>query len=148
MKTRSTTPAIAAISALTLFALNIANSNADAMGDTSSLIYNSRAYVQDIGYGPNPVTAKRVESAEIVFVDTAYGQAIYSYPSNTNNQVTAFNVEYVDTAYGPAIYSYPNHNPKHHLELANNTSNPPENFIVPVSLKVDSVSTSPDEIAH
>jgi hypothetical protein len=115
MKTQATTHLIAVVSALTLSALGITGANAE----TNALIYNNRAYVQDIGYAPNPAPARKVEDAKIVFVNMAYGPAIYSYPHNVNHQVTAFNVEYVDMAYGPAIYSYPNNNPKHHLGVDN-----------------------------
>jgi hypothetical protein len=139
MNTRTTTHTIAVISVLTIAALNAANLKADSIDGMGALIYNNRAYVQDIGYAPNPVAAKKVENAETVYVDTAYGPAIYSYPSNTNNQVTAFNVEYVDTAYSPAIYSYPNNTPKHHLDLVENAVKTGSGDIVPVVLKLDNI---------
>lgn len=125
MKTQATTRLIAVVSALTLSALGVTGANAE----TNALIYNNRAYVQDIGYAPNPAPAQKVEDAKIVFVNTAYGPAIYSYPHNVNHQVTAFNVEYVDMAYGPAIYSYPNNNPKHHLELVDNSEDTDRNVV-------------------
>jgi len=142
MNTRSITHIIAVASALTIGALNTANLKAETADVTSALIYNNRAYVQDIGYGPNPVAPRKVQDAELIFVNTAYGPAIYSYPSNVRHQVTAFNVEYVDTANGPAIYSYPSNNPKHHLELADNAAKPCDRFIVPASLERISVPVS------
>ena len=135
MNTRTTTHIIAVASALTIGALNTANLKAETADVTSALIYNNRAYVQDIGYGSNPVAARKVQDAEIIFVNTAYGPAIYSYPSNVRHQVTAFNVEYVDTAYGPAIYSYPNNNPKHRLELVDKLE-PTDQNVVPVTLTI------------
>jgi hypothetical protein len=142
MNTRTTTHIIAVASALTIGVLNTSNLKAETVDVTNALIYNNRAYVQDIGYAPNPVPARKVEDAEIIFVSTAYGPAIYSYPSSVSHQVTAFNVEYVDTAYGPAIYSYPNNNPKHHLELVDNADQPSDSFIVPASLKMNGVVSS------
>lgn len=95
--------------------------NAQTTEGTNALIYNNRAYVQSIGDSPNPVADRKVPNAKIIFVNTGYGPAIYSYPSNVAFQHTDFNVEYVDTAYGPAIYSYPYNNPnKHHLKLRDN----------------------------
>jgi hypothetical protein len=118
MKTRSITHIIAVITALTMGVLNATGIKAETTDGAGVLIYNNRAYVQDIGYAPNPAPAKKVQDAEIIYVNTAYGPAIYSYPANISFHQTAFNVEYVDTAYGPAIYSYPRNNMKHHLKLA------------------------------
>jgi hypothetical protein len=133
MNTRSTTRLIAVVSALAFGALNSVSGKAETTGNTGSLVYNNRAYMQDIGYGPNPAPAQTIQDAEIVFVSNAYGPAIYSYPNNVGNQVTAFNVEYVNTAYGQAIYGYPNNNPKHHLELVDNAVDVGEGAIVPVT---------------
>jgi hypothetical protein len=57
---------------------------------------------------PNlPDVGIRVRNPQIVYVDRAYGPAIYSYPRVGQDIVTPFNVRYVNTAFGPAIYSYP-----------------------------------------
>ncbi len=133
MNTRSTTRFIAVVSALAFGALSSVSSKAETAGNTGSLVYNNRAYVQDIGYGPNPAPAQTIQDAEFVFVSNAYGPAIYSYTNNVGNQVAAFNVEYVDTAYGQALYSYPNNNPKHHLELVDNAVDVSKGAIVPVA---------------
>jgi hypothetical protein len=124
-------------SALTLGALGIAGTRAETPDVTQALIYNNRAYVQDIGYAPNPVFARKVEATEIVYLNNAFGPAIYSYPSNSSNQATAFNIEFVDTAYGPALYSYPNNNPKHRLELVDNSEGA-DNNVVPAALLIRS----------
>jgi hypothetical protein len=146
MKTRATTYTIALISALSLGAFNTTGSKAETTDGANALIYNNRAYVQDTAYAPNPAPAWKVQDAEIIYVDKAYGPAIYSYPSNVSNQHTAFNIEYIDTAYGPAIYSYPNNNVKHHLELVNNAVKPDNGFIVPASWKMRSVQANAAEI--
>jgi hypothetical protein len=117
MKTITKKNIFAVASAITLAALVIGEAHADTTSGTGSLIYNSRAYAQVTGYGPNPMPAQKVENAQIIYVNNAYGPAIYSYPSPVSHQATAFNVEYVDSANGQAIYSYPNTNPKHHLKL-------------------------------
>ena len=148
MNTRSTKHTITVISVLAIATLNIGNLKAETTGDTNGLFYNNRAYVHAIADAPNPVADRLIENAEIVYVDKAYGQAIYSYPSTVKNTVTAFNVEYVDTAYGQAIYSYPNNNPKHHLDLADNASNPADRHIVPVALKLGNVPTNPTGTGH
>jgi hypothetical protein len=137
MKTQSTTHTIAVVSVLTLGALGLTGAKAETADGTNALIYHNRAYVQDIGYAPNPVAARKVENAETIYVNNAYGPAIYSYPSNASHQVTAFNVEYTDTAYGSAIYSYPNNNPKHHLELVDN-SVITDRSVIPAALTIRS----------
>ncbi len=118
MKTQSITHIIAVITVLTIGVLNATGIKAETTDGGGALIYNNRAYAQDIGYAPNPAPATKVQNAEIIYVNTAYGPAIYSYPSNISFHHTAFNVEYVDTAYGPAIYSYPRNIVKHSLKLA------------------------------
>jgi len=139
MKTIAKKNIIAVASAFTLTALVFSATNADAADSTGSLIYNSRAYAQVIGYGPNPIPPQKVENAQIIYVNNAYGPAIYSYPSKVNHQVTAFNVEYVDTANGPALYSYPNNKPKHHLRLmADSDLNIKADNVIPAALTVRS----------
>ena len=104
----------------------------DALG---TLNYDNRAYVHAIHDAPNPINDKKVEFAKITYADKAYGQAIYSYPSNIAFHEVDFNVEYVDTAYGQAIYSYPNNNSvQHHLEISDETQSPTDKSIVPVAL--------------
>lgn len=137
MKTHATTHVITVVSVLALSALCINGVKADSTEVNNTLIYNNRAYAQDIGYGANPAPARKVENAEIIYVNNAYGPTIYSYPSSINHQVTAFNVEYIDTAYGPAIYSYPNNNPKHHLDLVDNAPVTDRN-VVPAALTIRS----------
>lgn len=74
----------------------------------SGLIYTDTALGQAIFGYLNPKGAERSAiHPEIVYVNQAYGQAIYSYPRVAPDTVTTFNVHYVDQAYGPAIYSYP-----------------------------------------
>jgi len=145
MKTRSKTHIIAVVSALTMCVLNATGIKAETTEGSSALIYNNRAYVQDIGYAPNPAPAWKVQDAEIIYVSLAYGPAIYSYPSNVSHHHTAFNVEYVDTAYGPAIYSYPRTSVKHHLKLVDNAVNPDNGFIVPTSLRMSRAPASATE---
>ncbi len=124
------------ISALVSGFINMSYVQAGLMDERGTLNYDNRAYVHAIHNAPNPVSGKGVEFAKIVYADKAYGQAIYSYPSNVAFQEIDFNVEYVDTAFGQAIYSYPNNNPvKPHLELSAATQNPEDNLIVPVTLK-------------
>jgi hypothetical protein len=135
MKTKVTTHTIALISALTLSALGTVVVKAETSGATNTLIYNNRAYVHAIQSAPNPVADKTVQDAEIVYVDKANGQAIYGYPGNVAEQHTAFNVEYVDTAYGQATYSYPNNNPKHFLDLVDNSETSDNNFFVAATLR-------------
>lgn len=142
MKTRSTTQIIAVASVLSLGALSTATIKAETTDGANALIYNNRAYIHAIQDYPNPVADSKVQKAEIVYVDTAYGPAIYSYPSSVSNQVTAFNVEYVDTAYGPAIYSYPNNNVTHRLQLSDNQGDQGKQYIIPVSSRRDSVPGS------
>lgn len=77
----------------------------------SGLVYTSTALSQAIfSYLNLEGTEQRAIQPQIVYVDQAYGQAIYSYPRVAADTVTAFNVRYVDQAYGPAIYSYPSLN--------------------------------------
>ena len=59
------------------------------------------------GYAARPGTEIAAPHARIVYVDQAYGQAIYSYPRVAPDITTAFNVEYIDPGFGQAIYSYP-----------------------------------------
>jgi hypothetical protein len=74
----------------------------------SGLVYTSTALSQAIfGYLNLEGAEQNAIRPQIVYVDQAYGQAIYSYPRVAPDTVTAFNVHYVDQAYGPAIYSYP-----------------------------------------
>ena len=133
MKTQATTHVIAVVSALTLSALGIPGAKAETADVTNALIYNNRAYAQDIGYGDNTAPARKVENAEIIYVNNAYGPAIYSYPSSLSHQITAYNVEYIDMAYGSAIYSYSSNNPKHHLELVDKSEGTDRN-VVPAEL--------------
>lgn len=134
MKTRATIPIIAVTMILSLGVFN--NMKAETTGGSNTLVYNNRAYVHAIEGSPNPVVDWIVHNAEIIYVDKAYGQAIYSYPSNVSNQQTAFNMEYVDTAFGQAIYSYPNNHVMNRLELTDNTMIPGNDFIVPATLKI------------
>lgn len=74
----------------------------------SGLVYTSTALSQAIfGYLNLEGAERSAIHPQIVYVNQAYGQAIYSYPRVAPDTVTAFNVHYVDQAYGPAIYSYP-----------------------------------------
>lgn len=74
----------------------------------SGLVYTSTALSQAIfGYLNLSGAEQNAVHPQIVYVNQAYGQAIYSYPRVAPDTVTAFNVQYVDQAYGPAIYSYP-----------------------------------------
>lgn len=108
---------------------------ANDLDKLGTLNYDNCAYVHAIHDAPNPVNDKKVEFAKITYVDKAYGQAIYSYPSNIAFHEVDFNIGYVDTAYGQAIYSYPNNNSvQHHLELSAETQSLTENLIVPVAL--------------
>jgi len=147
MKTTTTTHTIAVISVLTLGLLSSASAMADTVKSANALIYNSHAAIYAINDAPNPVADQTIPNAEIVYVDTAYGPAIYSYPSNRSFQHTAFNVEYVDTAYGPALYSYPTHQVKHRLSLVDNT-NLDNRFIVPASFSGNNSSVRTAEIFH
>ncbi len=115
--------------------INTSYVQANDLDESGTLNYDNRAYVHAIHNAPNPVNDKKVEFAKIAYADKAYGQAIYSYPSNIAIHETDFNIEYVDTAYGQAIYSYPNNNPvQHHLELSAETQSPTDKLIVPVVL--------------
>jgi len=139
MNKRTKTQLIAAVSTLTLSLFVTANSQAETMEGINSLYYSNRAYVHAIPDEPNPVSDKRVNDAQIVYVDKAYGQATFSYPGNVRNSVTEFNVEYVDTAYGQAINSYPNNTVKHRLDLVDNMESSGTSYNVPVSFEVDNL---------
>ncbi|MGZ8219117.1 hypothetical protein [Methylomagnum sp.] len=77
----------------------------------SGLVYTSTALSQAIfGYLNLEGAERDTIHPQIVYVDQAYGQAIYSYPRVAPDTTVAFNVHYVDQAYGPAIYSYPSLN--------------------------------------
>jgi hypothetical protein len=131
------------MSVLTAGLLNLGNVQADVTDDAGTLNYDNRAYVHAIHNAPNPAKGTKVEFAKIAYADKAYGQAIFSYPSNISIQETDFNVTYVDTAYGQAIYSYPNNNPvKPHLELSADTQSPLVNYIVPAALKGSDISNT------
>ncbi|MBK8814060.1 MAG: hypothetical protein IPN42_00380 [Methylococcaceae bacterium] len=122
---------------------NIGYLQAEVTQDGGTLNYDNRAYVHAIHNAPNPAKDTIVEFAKIAYADKAFGQAIYSYPSNVVVQETDFNVEYVDTAYGQAIYSYPNNNPlKHHLELSAGTQNSADQMIVPVVFRSGNISNT------
>ena len=136
MKTKTTTHTIAVIAALTVATLGTVPTKADSVDGTNALIYNNRAYVHAIQGSPNPVADSAVKGAEIVYVDKAYGQAIFSYPTNLAFQHTEFNVEYVDTAYGQAIYSYPNNNVKHHLNLVGDSDVRDSGLIIPAAVNI------------
>jgi hypothetical protein len=80
---------------------------ANALSD-SGLLYNSKALNHAIESYPSIAGVREsAKTPQIVYVDQAYGQAIYSYPRVAQDVVTAFNVQYVNPAYGQAIYSYP-----------------------------------------
>jgi hypothetical protein len=107
----------------------------------NGLYYHNHAYIYAIPEAPNPVSDTESIDPKIIYVNTGYGQAIYSYPVNVALQQTEFNVEYVDTAYGHAIYSYPYNksasmHPKHHLNLSINANNQHDGYL-PVSLSND-----------
>jgi hypothetical protein len=123
---------------------NMGNIQADVIDGAGTLNFDNRAYVHAIHNAPNPAESRKVEFAKIAYADKAYGQAIFSYPSNVAFQETAFNVEYVDTAYGQAIYNYPNNNTvKPHLELSAETQSPADKFIVPAAFKgIDKTNTT------
>lgn len=74
----------------------------------TSLLYTSKALNHAIhSYLNIEGVEEPAANPQIVYVDQAHGQAIYSYPRVGRDTVAAFNVEYVDQAYGQGIYSYP-----------------------------------------
>lgn len=92
----------------------------------NGLYYNNRGFTNVIPGDVNSVSDVKSENPRIVYVNLAYGPAVYSYPVNTPSPQTEFNMTYVDMAYGPAIYSYPRngqdrHIPKHRLHLGANS---------------------------
>ena len=144
MNTRS--KILTGISALVVAFSYVGNVQADDTDGSGMLHYDNRAFVHAIHSAPNPAKDTKIEFAKIAYADKAYGQAIYSYPSNVAFQETAFNVEYIDTAHGQAIYGYPNNNPvQHHLELSADTQSQENGFIVPVVLKGSDI---PKKIAN
>lgn len=93
-----------------LIGLAVLFGSAAAVADPSGsgLIYTSLALNPAIHSYPAPAgTERRVAKPETIYVDPAYGQAIYSYPRVGRDSVAALVVRYVNPAYGPAIYSYP-----------------------------------------
>jgi hypothetical protein len=140
MNKRTKTQLIVTVSTLMVSLFVTANSQAETMEGVNSLYYSNRAYVHAIPDEPNPVSDSKVNDAQIVYVDKAYGQATFSYPGNVRNSVTDFNVEYVDTAYGQAIYSYPSNVVKHRLDLVDNVESSGTSYNVPVSFEVDKLS--------
>jgi hypothetical protein len=106
MKTHTKT-IIAMIAAMSI--TSIANADTSTSG---TVVYNSKAAVYSIHSAPNPIPARVVENAEMVYVSQANGPAIYSYPSSVEQKPVKLQMIYVDQAYGPAIYSYP-HSHKH-----------------------------------
>lgn len=144
MKTQSTKPIVTVIAALTIGASNVGVVKADSSVGVGSLIYDNSAYIYPIHGSPNPAADRKVQDAEIVYVNMAYGPAIYSYSSNVAFQSTDFNVHYIDTAHGPAIYSYPSNNPQpqHRLNLVSNVQSLDNRFVTPVS-----AMTSPNSIS-
>ncbi len=106
MKTHTKT-IIAVIAAMAI--TSIANADTATSG---TVVYDSTAAIYTIHNAPNPIPARVVENAEMVYVSQANGPAIYSYPSNVEQKPVKLQMIYVDQAYGPAIYSYP-HSHKH-----------------------------------
>ncbi|PPD48266.1 MAG: hypothetical protein CTY16_06050 [Methylobacter sp.] len=90
---------------------NMATANADTQA-SGTLIYDNSAAIYTIHNAPNPIAARTIANAEIIYVNTGYGPAIYSYPGNVPHQSHDVVIEYVDQAYGPAIYSYPSYRVK------------------------------------
>jgi hypothetical protein len=72
----------------------------------AELIYQPQTAHHGIYSYPASVPAEVSRSPELIYVDQAYGPAIYSYRHAGNETASAYNVEYVDTADSPAIYSY------------------------------------------
>lgn len=78
-----------------------------AHADTNAeLIYQPHTAHHGIYGYPSSVPAEISRSPELIYVDQAYGPAIYSYRHTGKETAAVFNAEYVDTATGPAIYSY------------------------------------------
>jgi hypothetical protein len=98
---------VAAIAAMTI--TSIANADTATSG---TVVYDSNAAIYSIHNAPNPIPARVVENAGMIYVSQANGPAIYSYPSTVGQQAVKLEMIYVDQAYGPAIYSYP-HNHQH-----------------------------------
>ncbi len=73
----------------------------------NAIIYNNPAATHVIPFAPNPIADTVSKYAQIIYVNTGYGPAIYSYAHNKPHQVRALTIEYTDQANGPAIYSYP-----------------------------------------
>lgn len=106
MKTHTKT-IIAMIAAMAI--ISIANADTATSG---TVVYDSQAAIYTIHNAPNPIPARVVENAGMVYVSQANGPAIYSYPSTVEQKAVKLQMMYVDQAYGPAIYSYP-HSHKH-----------------------------------
>lgn len=114
------------VGAIAIFTIAVGHIGTAVAGEeqNGALVEHNRAYIYPIPGAPNPAPDRAVQNAQIVYVNMAYGPAIYSYPANTTPTSVPFNVEYVDTAYGPAIYSYPRHALKHHLTIVSQTDAP------------------------
>ena len=75
--------------------------------DGSALVYNNPGAVHAIPDAPNPIPARVSTNAEVIYVNPAFGPAIYSYPGNAPEVKAEFDPRYVDAAHGQAIASYP-----------------------------------------
>ncbi|WP_239650080.1 hypothetical protein [Methylocucumis oryzae] len=73
----------------------------------NALIYSNPAAIHAIPFAPNPIADTISKYAQIIYVNTGYGPAIYSYAHNKPHQVEALTIEYTNQANGHAIYSYP-----------------------------------------
>lgn len=80
--------------------------NANLATDEARVIYQSQSVNHSIYGYPSSLKGESSSTAELIYVNQAYGPAIHSYQHVGGEITVPWNVEYVDTAYGQAIYSY------------------------------------------
>lgn len=78
----------------TVLTIAILSNTAHAHGDSittgnraaslvTEVLYDNPAYNRGVHSYPNPVAPKLIAKDHIVYIDKAHGQAVYSYPRNT-----------------------------------------------------------------
>jgi hypothetical protein len=85
-----------------------ASSHHRSAASDAAMTYVSPAFNNAIyGYPNIKGTVQTIAAPRLVYVDQAYGQAIYSYLRVGTDKASALRPIYVDPAWGQAIYSYP-----------------------------------------
>lgn len=86
-----------------------ANEQFSGTGSAAQVIYQPRSINHSIYSYLSRMAGEISLEPKLIYVSQANGPSIYSYAHSNSEKTVPWNVEYVDTAYGQAIYSYERH---------------------------------------